>query len=199
MQIEKQLTAYKRNLVDAVQTLLDLDPLGKGTSVGLVVAGDAVRQQATVLAHRLIVGRVPLGEAPLSADGNLLPAGELELGSTQGLDDVLLVGLLHAHGKDHLTDVDAGDGAQWLAKGAAHSRLQSIGSGAGQHLVDAQHVEGMHADTDVEGVLAASFHLEKEEGNDVSDQLHRLSNRLVCSVMRVGIRERLPLPFFTTL
>ena len=32
--------------------------------------------------------------------------------------------------------------------------LQPIGTGARQHLVDAQHVEGVHADAQVEGVLA---------------------------------------------
>ena len=146
-------------LVDTVHGLLGLHPLGEGALVGLVVAGDAVGQQAAVLAHRLVVGGVPLGEAPLARDGNLLATGELELRTTERLNHVLLVLLLDAHREDDLADVHAGDGAQRLAEGAAHTGLQSIGTGTRQHLVDAQHVEGVDADAHVEGVLAARFHL----------------------------------------
>ena len=37
----------------------------------------------------------------------------------------------------------------------AHTGLETIGAGAGQHLVDAQHVEGVDAHAHVERVLAA--------------------------------------------
>jgi len=38
-----------------------------------------------------------------------------------------------------------------------HTRLQPIGSGAGKHLVDTQHMEGVNADTEVEGVLSCGL------------------------------------------
>ena len=41
---------------------------------------------------------------------------------------------------------------------AGRSRLQPVGARAGEHLVDAQHVEGVHAHAQVEGVLARVLH-----------------------------------------
>ena len=57
-----------------------------------------------------------------------------------------------AHGD--LADVDTGDNAVGLAEGATHTGLQSIGTGARQHLVDADDVEGVGADAQVEALLA---------------------------------------------
>ena len=42
----------------------------------------------------------------------------------------------------------------YLSPGTAHSSLKPIGSGAGQHLVDADDVEGVDTDTEMERVLA---------------------------------------------
>lgn len=163
------------SLLDAVKSLLDLDPLGEWATVGLVVAGDTVGQETTIGAHLRVVGDVPLGEAPLARDGNLLATGELELGTTEGLDHVLLVLLLRSHRDDHLTDVDTGDGTQRLTKSATHSGLKSISTGTRQHLVDTQHMERVHSNANVERVLATSFHLRKKE--DISTHLHLITTR----------------------
>ena len=40
--------------------------------------------------HPLVIITIPLGEAPLLGDVNLLSAGELELGSSQSFDNVSL-------------------------------------------------------------------------------------------------------------
>lgn len=55
---------------------------------------------------------------------------------------------------DDLTNVDTGDGAVRLAPGTTHTSLQSIGTGARQHLVDTDDVEGVGADAEVESVLS---------------------------------------------
>ena len=55
---------------------------------------------------------------------------------------------------DDLADGDAGQQAVGLAEGAAHTRLQTIGAGARQHLVDAENVVGVNADAQVEVILA---------------------------------------------
>lgn len=62
--------------------------------------------------------------------------------------------ILDSHRHDRLADVDARDRAERLAEGAAHARLQAIGAGARQHLVDADDVERVHAHANVERVLA---------------------------------------------
>jgi len=53
-----------------------------------------------------------------------------------------------------LADVDTGNGAVRLAPGATHTGLETISTCAGQHLVDPEDVEGVHADPQVERVLA---------------------------------------------
>ena len=55
---------------------------------------------------------------------------------------------------ENLADVDTGDNAVGLAEGATHTGLQSIGTGARQHLIDADDVEGVGADAQVEALLA---------------------------------------------
>ena len=55
--------------------------------LGHVLDVDAVGLEAAVSPHLLVLVAVPLGEAELLADEDLLPAGELELAPPQGLDD----------------------------------------------------------------------------------------------------------------
>ena len=45
-----------------------------------------------------------------------------------------------ADGEEDLADVDASDGSIWLAPCTSHASLQSIGTCARQHLVDADDV-----------------------------------------------------------
>lgn len=62
-----------------------------------------------------------------------------------------------AHTHDDLTDVDTGDSAVGLAPGTTHTSLQSIGTGARQHLVDTDDVEGVSADAQVETLLSGNL------------------------------------------
>jgi hypothetical protein len=63
-------------------------------------------------------------------------------------------GVTSAEAHDDLANVDTGNSAVGLAKGTTHTSLQSIGTGARQHLVDTDNVEGVGADTKVETLLA---------------------------------------------
>ena len=65
-----------------------------------------------------------------------------------------LTGVASTARKDDLADVDTGDKAVGLAEGTTHTSLKSIGTGARQHLVDTDDVEGVDTDTHVERVLA---------------------------------------------
>ena len=56
---------------------------------------------------------------------------------------------------ENLSNLDPGGGAMSLAEGASHSSLEPIGSGTGQHFVDAENMEGVNTDPDVETFLAA--------------------------------------------
>ena len=65
-----------------------------------------------------------------------------------------LTGVTSSQAHEDLADVDTGDSAVGLAPGTTHTRLQSIGTGARQHLVDTDDMVGVGGDTEVETVLS---------------------------------------------
>lgn len=68
-----------------------------------------------------------------------------------------LTGVTGADGQKDLANVDTGDGAVWLTEGTTHTGLQSIGTGARQHLVDTHDVVWVSADTHVETFLSGNL------------------------------------------
>lgn len=112
-------------------------------------------------------------EAPVLGDNDLLSARELVLRSSEGLKGNGLVygglvracycgkigklgehtGISGADAHENLANVDTGNGTVGLAPGTTHTGLQSIGTGARQHLVDTDDVEGVGADSEVETLL----------------------------------------------
>ena len=61
-------------------------------------------------------------------------------------------------GDEGLSNVNAGNGAKGLAESTSHSSLEPIGSGTGQHFVDAEHMEGVNTNADVELILGRVLH-----------------------------------------
>ena len=101
-------------------------------------------------------GRVNvLGEAVFTGDENLLTAGELELGSSEGLLSVVHVLGLGSDGDQDGADADTGRFTEGLAVGVTHTGLKSISTGAGEHLVDADHMPRMNSDSDMETFLTS--------------------------------------------
>jgi len=129
-----------------------------------------VLPQVTVVAEELDVGTVDLdtagglalqvlvtakrGEAPVLGDNDLLATRELVLRTAESLESKVTVRVTGADAHENLANVDTGDSTVGLAKGTTHTGLQSIGTGARQHLVDTDDVEGVSADTEVERLLA---------------------------------------------
>lgn len=91
-------------------------------------------------------------ETPLFRDDNLLLARELVSGSSQTLDDGVLVAVLGTGRHDNLTNQDTGSETMGLTPRTSHTLLQSIGTSARQHLVDTQNVEGVYSDPQVERI-----------------------------------------------
>jgi hypothetical protein len=119
-----------------------------------------------------VVLTVDIGEAPLARNNDLLTAGELIASATEGFLNDGRIRLLAANGKKDLADIDTGNGAIRLAPRAAHTRLEPalnecydrlilqlgwnnvpIGASTRQHLVDAEDVEGVYTDSQVERVF----------------------------------------------
>jgi hypothetical protein len=75
---------------------------------------------------------------------------------TQGIL-ATLTRVTSADAQENLANVDTGDTAVGLAPRTTHTRLQSIGTGTRQHLVDTDDVEGVGADTEMEAFLAGGL------------------------------------------
>ena len=96
-------------------------------------------------------------EAPLLRDDNLLATSELVTRATQRLDGVRTVAITRADRQKHLTNVDTGDKSVRLTEGTTHTRLQTVGTSARKHLVDADNVVGVHTHAEVERVLTGGL------------------------------------------
>jgi len=100
---------------------------------------------------------VERGEAPVLRDDDLLPTGELVLGATKGFDGSGTVGVTGPDGEEDLADVHTGDRAVRLAPRTTHTGLETIGSGARQHLVDADDVVRVSAHAQMETFLSSDL------------------------------------------
>jgi hypothetical protein len=118
-----------------------------------VLEVDTVTVKETGLHLPLEIGHNVWGEAEFTRDEHLLTAGELETGSVHGLLGVLKVRWLGSEGHKHLIDGDTGGLDVGLTEGTSHTLLESIGTSAGQHLVDADGVPWMGSHSQVETVL----------------------------------------------
>ena len=74
-----------------------------------------------------------------------------------GFEGVWLTRITSTDREDDLADIDAGDEAIRLAEGSAHAGLETIGSGARQHLVDADDVVRVGADAEMETFLSGNL------------------------------------------
>jgi len=114
----------------------------------------AVRNNQFLLLQSSVLFTVNVGESPLLRNDDLLSSGELVSCPPECLHDSRGVRVFRADRQDNLTNVHTGDSAVRLAPRSSHTSLQPIRSSAGQHLVDANDVEGVDADTHVEGVFS---------------------------------------------
>lgn len=98
------------------------------------------------------------GEAPVLGDDDLLTAGELVHGTAESLDGGGAVGVTGADGQNDLANVHTGNGTLGLTEGTTHTGLQTIGTGAGKHLVDTDDMEGVDTNAHVETFLTGDLH-----------------------------------------
>ena len=115
-------------------------------------------EQLSALSHLRVLLTSPLGETPLLRHHNLLAAGELHLGTAQRFNGNLLLVILGTDGDQRLANAHTGDQTVGLTESVTHTGLQTIGSGAGKHLVDTSDVVRVSTHTHVEGILASVLH-----------------------------------------
>jgi len=118
---------------------------------------------SSVLQHPLVFFElevllpVDVGKAPLLGNDDLLATRELVASTTEGLLDDVGVGILATDGQEDLANVNPSDGPVRFAPSTSHTSLQPIGTSAGQHLVDADDVEGVDTDPQMEGILSGGL------------------------------------------
>ena len=95
------------------------------------------------------------GETVFTGDENLLAAGELELGTTEGLLSLGNEIGFSSDGDEDGSDIDTGSLTEGLSVSVTHTGLKSISTGAREHLVDADDVPGVNSDSDMEVILTA--------------------------------------------
>ena len=129
-----------------------------------------IGRQFTGTTHADIIFTIVLGKAPFQRLEDLLAPGKLELAPTNGLNDVCFVGVLGADREQNLTNINAGSHTNGFAVRVAHTTRQTIGTGATQHFVGAQDVEGVGADPNVVGFLPDRLGQVLVDGNTASLQ-----------------------------
>jgi hypothetical protein len=81
----------------------------------------------------------------------------LVLGSPQSLEGGGAIAVPRPDGENDLANVDTRNGTVGLSKGTTHTRLQSIGTSARQHLVDTDDVVRVGTDTEMETFLSGDL------------------------------------------
>jgi len=118
----------------------------------------AINLDLAGLAHLDVLLAAQRREPPVLAEDDFLAAGELVLRAAQRLDGRGPVRVARPHRQQDLPDVDARHRARRLAVRPAHARLQPVGSGARQHLVDADDVVRVCSHPHVEAFFAGDLH-----------------------------------------
>jgi len=147
----KQYTRKTLRLELQTQVLLQRALRPDELNVGTIL------DDALVLLQLLVLLLVDIGEAPLLGDDDLLTAGELVAGTTKSLLNDRGVGVFASYGQQDLTNVDTSDGTVRFTPSTTHAGLKPISTGAGQHLVYPDDVEGVYSDSHVEGILSRSL------------------------------------------
>ena len=118
-----------------------------------------VLKMATVLNHTVAVASLNVfltahvREAPLLRHNDLLATSELVPRATQRLNGIGAEVITRADRQEHLANVHTSHETVWLTEGATHTRLQTVSTGAGKHLVDTDDVVRVNTDTQVERIL----------------------------------------------
>lgn len=113
--------------------------------------------QPTLRLERLVLLLSELCETPLVIDHDLLATGELVLAASQSFAHLFLMLRLGADSVNNLSNFHTSNFTKRLAECMTHTSLEPISSCAGKHLVDAQNVERVDANTEVESVFSSSL------------------------------------------
>jgi len=133
------------------------DVIGKFALVAEELDIGTINLNLSLLALLNVLLTAERGEAPVPGDDDFLATGELVLATPQSLESGGTMRVPSADGHEDLADVHASNKAVGLAERATHTRLQSIGTSARQHLVDTDDMVRVDADTQMETFLSGNL------------------------------------------
>jgi len=144
-----------QNLSRGLESLREAtDVVGEVALVAEELDVGTVDLDLALLAEVNVLLALERSETPVLGDNDLLATGELVLATPESLKGDGAVRVPCPDGHENLANVDTSDKTVGLAESATHTRLQSIGTSARQHLVDTDDVVGVDADTEMEGFLS---------------------------------------------
>jgi len=147
----KHLSLLLESLGEAAHVVLESTLVAEELNVS------TVDPDLALLALLDVLVALERGETPHLGDNDLLATGELVLATHQSLEGGGAVRVTGSDGHEDLADVDTGNETVGLSEGTTHSGLQSIGTGARQHLVDTDDVVGVDTDTEMETFLSSNL------------------------------------------
>lgn len=150
------------------------DVVGKVALVAEELDVGTVDLDLALLALLNVLLTAERGETPVPGDDDLLATGELEivsmrkkmvlvdvtylvLATPESLESGSAVVVPCSDGHENLTDVHTSDKSVGLAESTTHTGLQSIGTSARQHLVDADDMVRVDANTEMETFLSGNL------------------------------------------
>jgi len=139
------------SLGESLDVVLEVTVIAEELHIG------TIDLDATLLAEASVLLTAQRGEAPVLGDNDLLATREFVHGSSESLDGGGTVRISSTNRKENLANIHTSNGAIGLAKGTTHTGLETIGSGARQHLVNPDDVEWMRSDTQVETFFAGDL------------------------------------------
>ena len=124
-------------------------------SFGSSIKADNINFSCLQFGDELFSGE--LGESPFSGKRDFLPSREFHGGFSEGFHGATDIGRLDPDGHKRISDVDPADFSVGLAPGLPHALLESVGSGATEHFVDADHMPRVDSNSQMVSVFAQLF------------------------------------------
>jgi len=149
--VEAHLSLRLKRIGETADVVLERALVAQELDIG------AVDLDAAFLALDEILLTAEGSEAPVLGHDDFLAARELVLRAAEGFDGSRTVAIPCSDAQNDLTNVDTGDGAVGLAESTTHTSLESIGSGARQHLVDTDDVVRVGAHAEMEPFLSCDL------------------------------------------
>ena len=115
---------------------------------------ESVVNKFSFLSQFLVGSFFIFSESPFGGNDDALSSREFVLGSLHDHNSLFNLGFFASDGHQNAADFHTGHATCGFSEGSSHTSLQSICSGAGQHLVDTDNVPRVDAHSHVESIFS---------------------------------------------